>query len=209
MKTILLLIKRDLFLSFKKGSGTGNIIAFFAISSLLFAFGVGYKPDLLKNIGYGVIWVSALLSSMIAIPQIFDEDFEDGSLALIFLQGHLLESIILAKIISHWIISCLPLIIIAPLISAWFDIEDNSLQIMLSLLVGTPTLCVIASLGSALTLGIKRVGNLIGIIVLPLYIPVLIFGANSNISILLALLLLMLPVGVFASSLAIKMALEN
>lgn len=209
MKTILLLIKRDLFLAFKKGSGTGNIIAFFAISSLLFAFGVGYKPDLLKNIGSGVIWVSALLSSMIAIPQIFDEDFEDGSLALIFLQGHLLESIILAKIISHWIISCLPLIIISPLISAWFDIEDNSLQIMLSLLVGTPTLCVIATLGAALTLGIKRVGNLIGIIVLPLYIPVLIFGANSNISILLALLLLMLPVGVFASSLAIKMALEN
>lgn len=209
MKIILTLLKRDLFLAVKKGSGTGNILAFFAISSLLFAFGVGYKPDLLKNIGCGVIWVSALLSSMIAIPQIFDEDFEDGSLALMFLQGHLLEIIILAKVISHWIISCLPLIIITPFIAAWFDIEKNSFQIIASLLIGTPTLCIIGLMGSALTLGIKRAGNLIGIIVLPLYIPVLIFGANFNIVILFALLLLMLPVGIFASSLAVKTALEN
>jgi heme exporter protein B len=209
LKIILILIKRDLFLAFKKGSGTGNILAFFAISSLLFAFGVGSKPDLLKNIGSGVIWVAALLSSMIAIPHIFDEDFEDGSLSLIFLQGHLLESVILAKVISHWLISCLPLIIITPLISAWFDVENNALQIILSLLIGTPTLCVIGTMGAALTLGVKRAGNLIGIIVLPLYIPVLIFGANFNIAILCALFLLMLPVGIFATSVAIKMALEN
>jgi len=201
------LIKQDLVLAFKKGSGASNLIIFFIISSVLFAFGVGSKPELLQSIGTGVIWVSALLSSMIAIPKIFDEDFEDGSLALIFLQGHLSEVIIISKIISHWITSCLPLVIITPFLCMLFNIEDNTVNIMLSLTIGTPILCIIGAMGAALTLGIKRVGNLIGIIILPLYIPTLIFGVNSNIMMLFAILLIMLPIGVVACSFAVKTAL--
>ena len=207
MKVISILVKRDLLLALKKGSGTGNIISFFFISAILFAFGIGSEPEKLKSIGVGTIWVCALLSSMIAIPKIFEEDYEDGSLAQIFLQGHLTEIIILSKIISHWLTSCLPLILITPFISMLFNIEDKIPSIMLSLTIGTPILCAIGTMGAALTLGVKNVGNLIGVIILPLYIPTLIFGVSSNIAILLAILLLMLPVGIIATGAAVKAAL--
>ncbi|PIR39634.1 MAG: heme exporter protein CcmB [Alphaproteobacteria bacterium CG11_big_fil_rev_8_21_14_0_20_39_49] len=207
MNIMLILIKRDLLLAAKKGSGTGNIIAFFIISSILFAFGTGSEPDKLKSIGTGTIWVCALLSSMMAIPKIFDEDYEDGSLAQIFLQGHLTEIVILSKIISHWIISCLPLILITPFIAMLFNIENNTSSIMLSLAIGTPILCSIGIMGAALTLGVKRAGNLIGIIILPLYIPTMIFGVSANIKMLLSVLLLMLPIAILATGTAIKEAL--
>lgn len=207
MNIPLTIIKQDILLAFKKGSGTWNIIAFFTISTVLFAFGIGTESNLLKNIGAAVIWVCALLSSMMAAPKIFDEDYEDGTLSLMFLQGHLPEIIIISKIISNWITSSLPLIIISPFLAMLFNIEEKALSIMLSLLVGTPTIFIIGTLGAALTLGIKRAGNLIGIIILPLYIPTLIFGVNGNIPMLIAILLIMLPVGVIASSLAVKIAI--
>jgi heme exporter protein B len=151
---------------------------------------------------------------MLAIPGIFDDDYEDGTLAGLYLQGLLPEVIVLARICSGWLIYCLPLIIITPLLVILFHIEEKTESLMLSLLIGTPALYIIGAVGAALTLGIKRGGGLLGIIVLPLYIPILIFGVAAvdnlqNILFLLGVLLLMLPVGVVAAAGAVRMALEE
>jgi heme exporter protein B len=219
MSAFITIVRHDLKLAFKKGSGTLNLLAFFVISASLFPFGIGSESGVLMDVGAGIIWVCALLASMLAIPNIFDEDYEDGSLAGLLLQGLLPEYIVLAKIASSWLISSIPLIIISPFLATLFHIEGKITQILLTLLIGTPTLCIIGTIGSALTLGLKKAGGLIGIIVLPLYIPVLIFGVGaveapqesfmSNILFLIGLFLLMLPVGVMAAAGAVKMALEE
>jgi heme exporter protein B len=218
MSAFVTIISRDLKLAFKKGGGTLNLLAFFVISAALFPFGIGSESAVLSDVGSGIIWVCALFSSMLSVPGIFDEDYEDGSLAGMLLQGLLPESIILAKIISNWLISSLPLIIITPFLATLFHIENKALLLVVTLLAGTPTLCIIGTVGAALTLGLKRGGGLLGIIVLPLYIPVLIFGVGAieadgtftpNILFLLGLLLLMLPVGVVAAAGAVTMAVEE
>jgi len=209
MRTFLIIAAQDIKLAFKKGSGTANLLAFFIVSATLFPFGIGPESEILQSIGVGVIWVCALLASMLSIPKLFEEDYEDGTLAQLFLQGHLLEITVLSKIFSHWLLSCLPLIAVTPLLAAFFHIEENIWPLLLSLLIGTPTLAAISSIGASLTLGLKRGSSLIAILVLPLYIPVLIFGVAGDTPLLLALLLLMLPISLLACSAAVKMALED
>lgn len=211
------LLKRDIKLSFRKGSGAIGLLMFFVISVSLFPFGIGSDLAILDRTGEGIIWVCALLSSMLSIPYIFEEDFEDGSLSQLLLQGFLPEKIILSKIISHLIISGLPLVIVAPILAVFLNISGEKMILLLAALAtGMPVLSMIGSIGAALTIGLKRGGGLISILVLPLYIPILIFGVGlveggdekflSNISIMAGLLLFMLPVSVFACSAAVKEA---
>src|SRR5690606_36756175 len=125
----------------------------------------------------GVIWVCALLTSMLSLPMIFSRDYEDGMLEQFLLQGHTPETIAIAKIIAHWCIACLPLIVISPLIAYMFQLgEEYIIKTLISLIIGTPILSLIGATGAALTLGAKRASGLLGLLVLPLYIPVLIFG---------------------------------
>ncbi|MCE3233214.1 MAG: ABC-type transport system involved in cytochrome c biosis, permease component [Rickettsiaceae bacterium] len=202
------IVKNDLKLACTRGGATINLLVFFIISAALFPFAIGSENTVLMSIGAGVIWVCALLASMLVIAFIFDEDYEDGTLANILLQGVLPEVLVLSRIFSNWLTCGLPLIVVTPLLTILFNIENQIPRLLISLLIGTPTLCVISTLAAALTLGLKKGGGLIGIIVLPLYIPVLIFGAVSNNLLLLGILFFMLPVGVLAAAAAIRAAVE-
>lgn len=219
MRIFLTIIKRDLALAFKKGSGTLTLVAFFVIAASLFAFGVGPEPELLNSVSTGVIWVCALLASMLGLPRLFEEDYEDGSLAQLMLQQALPEVVVMAKILAHWLASGVPLVLAVPLIAMLLNVDGQAVGLLtLSLLVGTLVLSMIGAVGASLTLGLKRGGGLVGVLVLPLYIPVLIFGVaasaqgadfSSNFSLLAGLVLLMLPVSVIASTAAVKMAAQE
>jgi heme exporter protein B len=217
MNAFFTIVKYDLKLAARKGGSVINLLAFFVIAATLFPFGIGSESGLLMQIGAGVIWVCALLASMLSIFDFFDEIYENGSLAQLLLQGIMPEYIVLAKMFSCWLINILPLIIISPFLAILFNIEAKIWPLFLALLAGTPTLCVLGALGAALTLGLKRAGGLVGIIILPLYIPVLIFGVGainnddfqSNVLLLIGLLLFMLPVGVIACAAAVKIAIED
>ncbi len=216
MKIFLAIVTHDIKLSFKKGSEAFNLLAFYLISASLFVFAIGADVTFLQKIGSGIIWVCALLASMLGVSRVFDEDYKDGSLAQIFLQGSLPEVIISAKILAHWLVTGLPIVILSPLVGLMLGISDIDL-LLFSLVVGTPVLSMITCVGAALTLGLSRGGGLVGLLILPLYIPVLIFGvgvfsenaALPNLMLLFGLGLFMLPVSVIAASFAIKFALED
>lgn len=153
---------------------------FFVIVVSLFPLGIGPERETLRTIAPGVVWVAALLASMLSLGRLFGNDYQDGSLEQILLtpQPHYL--IVLAKILSHWVISEVPLILVAPLLGVQFGLAQNTLKVMaISLLLGTPVLSLIGAIGAALTLGLRAANVLVALLVLPLYIPVLIFGAGA------------------------------
>ncbi len=217
MKLFSSIIKRDFRLIFRGRGAFINYLMFFVVSAVLFPFGVGPDNDILAQIGVGVICVCALLTSLLSAPLIFDEDYEDGSLAQLFLQGYLPEFIVLSKIFSHWLTAGLPIVLVAPLLSLFFHIEHKIPYMLITLLVATPTLSMIGSVGAALTLGLKRVGGLLGVLTLPLYIPVLIFAVSAvdsdkfyeSIMFLIGIFLLMVPVSIYASVFGVNAALED
>lgn len=217
MSIITLLIKHDIKVAFKRAGNLMNLIAFFVIAASIFPFAIGSDAEVLKLIGVGIIWVCVLLSSILAVPYIFEEDYEDGTLARLKLSGNMLELIMLAKIISHWLVNILPLIVIAPLLLFVFHSEEYAQKLAISMLVATPVISAIATVGAALTLGIKRGGGLVSILILPLYIPVLIFSAGSvfsagfwpEIMVVFALFLFIMPVSIFAAAAAVNLALED
>ena len=220
---ILSIIRHEMKLALSQGSGVANVLAFFVIAITLFAFALGPDKSLLSNVAPGIIWVCALLTVMLSLQSVFARDYEDGTLEILLMQGYLPEKVVFGKILSHWLLSCLPLILLSPVLGYMLQMEAAALpRLMLSLLAGTPTLSLIGGLGAALTLGTRRAAALLGLLVLPLYIPVLIFGistatpsvmANSNglspVWILVGLLLLMLPIGIVSCTLAIKAAMEE
>jgi heme exporter protein B len=153
---------------------------FFVLVVSLFPLGIGPEKETLRTIAPGVVWVAALLASMLSLGRIFGNDYQDGSLEQILLtpQPHYL--VVLAKILSHWVISEVPLVIVAPLLGVQFGLSENTLGVVaLSLLLGTPVLSLIGAIGAALTLGLRAANVLVALLVLPLYIPVLIFGAGA------------------------------
>ena len=153
---------------------------FFVIVVSLFPLGIGPERETLRTIAPGVVWVAALLASMLSLGRLFGNDYQDGSLEQILLtpQPHYL--VVLAKILSHWVISEVPLILVAPLLGVQFGLAQNTLKVMaISLLLGTPVLSLIGAIGAALTLGLRAANVLVALLVLPLYIPVLIFGAGA------------------------------
>ncbi len=215
------LVGRDLRLAQRHGFDSLLVVVFFVIAVVLFPFGVGPEPNILARIAAGIIWVAALLASMLSLERLLQADYEDGSLELLVLSPVPLEIIVLAKILAHWLTTGLPLIVAAPLLAVLLNMNGEGFAILvLALALGTPTLSLIGAVGAALILGSRRGGVLLSLLVLPLYIPILIFGVGAvdaaiagfafkaQILILAGLFLGTLALCPWASAAAIRQALE-
>ncbi len=175
-----ILIRRDLVLAMRRRSDVLTTLFFFVIVVSLFPLGIGPELDTLRLIAPGVFWVAALLASMLALEKLFAGDYEDGTLEQMLLAPEPVFVLVLGKVLAHWLITGLPLVLLSPLLGLQYDLPGETLQVMvLSLLLGTPALSLIGAIGAALTLGLRGGGVLISLLVLPLYIPVLIFGAGA------------------------------
>ena len=180
MSSFILLVKRDLHLAFRQGFDSLMVVAFFIIAVVLFPFGVGPEANILARIAAGTIWVAALLSSMLSLERLFQTDYDDGSLELLVLSPVALEVTVLAKVTAHWLTTGLPLLITAPLLAVMMQMPEQGYGVLLlGLALGTPTLSLIGAVGAALVLGSRRGGVLLSLLILPLYIPVLIFGVSA------------------------------
>ena len=215
------LVVRDLMLAWRRRADVLSTLFFFVIVISLFPLGIGAQPQLLRSIAPGVVWVAALLASMLSLNRLFAADYQDGTLEQLLVTPQPLFLIVLAKIFAQWLLSELPLVLIAPLVGAQFDLDGPALGVLVvSLLLGTPTLSLIGSIGAALTLGLRGGGVLIALLILPLYIPVLIFGAGAvdatiagvsgaaNLYLLGALLVVSLVFAPWATSAALRISLE-
>tara|TARA_R110000824_G_scaffold52692_4_gene146218 strand:+ start:152041 stop:152706 length:666 start_codon:yes stop_codon:yes gene_type:complete len=172
-------LRRELLVAFRSPGDVINPLMFFVIAVSLFPLGVGADTDFLREIAPGVIWVTALLAVMLSMDSLFRADFEDGSLEQLLLSPQPLYFIVLAKVCSHWLVSGLPLVILAPVLASMLALPEQGLfPLVLSLLIGTPVLTMIGAIGMALTVGLSRSGLLLAVLILPLYIPVLIFGTG-------------------------------
>ncbi len=173
------LLQRDLRLAIRAGGGFGLGLAFFLIVVVLIPFGVGPETQLLARIAPGVLWVASLLACLLSLDRIFALDYEDGSLDLLATSPLPLEGIVAVKALAHWLTTGLPLVLAAPLFGLLMSLPPQGyVPLFISLLLGTPALSIIGGFGAALTVGIKRGGLLLSLLVLPLYVPTLIFGAE-------------------------------
>jgi heme exporter protein B len=174
------IVWRDLILAWRRRADALSTLFFFVIVVSLFPLGIGPETELLKSIAPGVVWVAALLASMLSLGRLFANDYQDGTLEQLLLTPQPLYLVVLGKVAAQWVTSELPLVCIAPLLGAQFGLSNQALLILVvSLVLGTPVLSLMGSIGAALTLGLRSSSVLISILVLPLYIPVLIFGAGA------------------------------
>ncbi len=221
MSLFLAVIRRDMRLSLRQSTDSLMTLVFFVIAVVLFPFGVGPEPNVLARIGSGVIWVAALLASMLALERLFQADFEDGGLELLVLAPMPLEAVVLAKVAAHWLTAGLPLVIVSPLLGLLMNLPDDVFStLILALLLGTPALSLIGAIGAGLILGARRGGVLLSLLVLPLFIPILVFGvsaveaaaqglpAKASLLILGGLALGALALSPWAAAAAIRQALE-
>jgi len=215
------ILRRDLRLALRRGGDSLQPLLFFVIAAALFPLGVGPAPEILARIGTGVIWVLALLAVMLSLDRLYQADAEDGSLELFGQSVLPLELVALAKCAAHWLTSGLALVVASPLLALLLQLPGEATVVLaLALLLGTPTLTLIGSIGAALLLGARRGSVLLALLVLPLYIPVLIFGVSAvegevmglsgrpQLLILAAMLLAALALAPFASAAALRLALE-
>ncbi len=182
-KAFYILLKRDLILSFRQPAEVINPVLFFILVIILFPFAVGSDSKLLIEISTGIVWVSALLASMLSLDHIFKGDYDDGTLEEMVLSAHPTSILVLAKVFAHWIMTALPVIIISPILALMLGMPNTGIFILLiTLLLGTPVLSLVGAIGVGLTVGLKGGGVILSLLILPLYIPVLIFasGAVSN-----------------------------
>ncbi len=215
------IVRRDLRLALRQGMDSLMAVMFFVIAVVLFPLGVGPEPNILARIAAGVIWGAALLASMLSLERLFETDFEDGSLELLSLMPLPLEAVVMAKVTAHWLTTGLPLIVAAPLLAVLMNMDSSGFSVLiLALVLGTPSLSLIGAVGAALILGSRRGGMLLSLIVLPLFIPILIFGVSAvdaaisgfpvraQLLILGAFLLAALPLCPWTSAAALRQALE-
>lgn len=215
------IVGRDLRLALRQGMDSLMVVMFFVIAVVLFPFGVGPEPNVLARIAAGVIWVAALLASMLSLERLFQTDYDDGSLELLALQPVALEAAVLAKVTAHWLTTGLPLIVAAPLLAVLMNLPADGFAVLVAALaLGTPTLSLIGAIGAALILGSRRGGVLLALLVLPLFIPALIFGvgaveatlggfaARAQLLILAAMLLAALALAPWVGAAAIRQAIE-
>ncbi|MGZ8947648.1 MAG: heme exporter protein CcmB [Methylococcaceae bacterium] len=215
------IIRRDLVLALRRRSEIANPLLFFILVITLFPLGIGAQPHLLQAIAPGIIWVSALLAAMLSLDSLFRSDFDDGSLEQILLSSHPASILILGKIVAHWLVTGLPLLIVAPLLAVFLGMPNHSLGILLlTLLLGTPVLSLIGAIGVALTVGLRRGGMILSLLVLPLYVPVLIFASNAvemsgsglpvgaQINILIAMLLMASVLAPWPTAAALRMSVN-
>lgn len=179
-RTFAVVLRRDLTLALRRRAEIMNPLMFFVIVVTLFPLGLGPDPNLLQTLAPGVIWVAALLAAMLSLESMFHSDFEDGSLEQLIMSSNPLSLTILAKIIAHWLLTGLPLMILAPFLAVLLRMPSDAIPVLIvTLALGTPTLSLIGAIGVALTVGLRRGGVLVSLLILPLYIPVLIFGAGA------------------------------
>lgn len=175
-----LILKRDLVIAFRHRDDVMNPLIFFIIVVTLFPLGIGPEAEVLSRIAPGIIWVAALLATLLSLDRLFKSDFSDGSLEQMLLSPYPVFILVLAKISAHWLLTGLPLIFIAPLLAVFLHLEEASYSaLMITLLVGTPILSLLGAIGVALTVGIKKGGVLLSLLILPLYIPLLIFATSA------------------------------
>lgn len=221
MNAILAIMRRDLLIVMRRKSEVLTALFFFVIVSSLFPLGIGPEPVLLRKIAPGVLWVGALLATMLGLQRMFAADYADGTLEQMVISPTPLVSLIVGKIAAHWLVSGLPLVLVAPLLGLQFDLDADALGVlMLTLFLGTPLLSLVGSIGAALTLGVRGGGVLLSLLVLPLYIPTLIFGAGAveahisglgaggHLSLLAAIVLLAGLFAPWATAAALRIALE-
>ena len=175
-----LLVRRELRLAFRGGTDAMMGVIFFVLAAILFPFGVGPDAAILPRIGGGIIWVVALLAALLSLERMFAGDHEDGSLDLLYLSPVSLGQLALAKAIAHWLTSGVLLLIASPVLALLYNLPSSAfLPLVATMALGTPTLSLVGAIGAALTLGARRGGVLLALLLLPLYIPVLIFGAGA------------------------------
>ena len=215
------IIQRDLLLALRRRSDVATALLFFVIVASLFPLGIGAEPNLLRGIAPGVIWVAALLSSMLSLARLFAADHADGTLEQMVLSSAPLPVLVAGKIAAHWVVSGLPVVVLAPVLGLQFDLDAEALVVLtVGLLIGTPVLSLLGAIGAALTLGVRGGGALLSLLVLPLYIPTLIFGAGAvqahlsgqgaggHLSLLGALLAVTLFFAPWATTAALRISLE-
>ncbi|BBL76969.1 heme exporter protein CcmB [Methylomagnum ishizawai] len=180
LRAFLALLQRDLLLAFRHRGELVNPLLFFMIVVTLFPLGVSPEEALLRKIAPGVIWIAALLAALFSLENMFRSDFDDGALEQIALSPHPLAVLVLAKVLAHWLVSGLPMLLMAPVLALFLALPGPAVYALeITLLVGTPLLSLIGAIGVALTVGLRRGGVLLTLLVLPLYIPVLIFATNA------------------------------
>ena len=180
LETLLWIVRRDVTIAMRRRTDVFITLIFFVIVVSLFPLGIGPELDTLRMIAPGVMWVGALLASMLALEQLFSADHRDGTLEQMLLTPQPLSLLVVGKVIAHWLITGLPLVVMSPLLALQYDMHGETMWVMIvALLLGTPTLSLLGAIGAALTLGLRSGGVLVALLVLPLYIPVLIFGAGA------------------------------
>jgi heme exporter protein B len=215
------IVVRDLTLEWRRRTDIFSTLFFFVIVVSLFPLGIGPDMQLLRSVAPGVVWVAALLASMLALGRLFTNDYNDGTLEQLLISPQPVYLIVLGKVLALWLFSGIPLALIAPILGIQFGLQPNTLVVLvISLILGTPVLGLIGSIGAALTLGLRSGGVLISLLILPLYIPVLIFGAGAvdasivglspqaNLSLLGALLVLTLVFAPWATAAALRISME-
>lgn len=221
LATMRCVLVRDLRIALRRRADTAAALFFFVIVVSLFPLGVGPEPQLLRTMAPGVLWVAALLASMLSLGRLFADDHHDGTLEQLVLAACPLPLLVLAKVGAHWLVSGLMLALISPLLALQFGLDTSATGVMfVSLLLGTPLLSLIGAIGAALTVGVRGAGVLLSLLVLPLYVPVLIFGAGAveasaaglgiagHFSLLGAMLLMALFLAPWACAAALRIALD-
>jgi len=221
MQAFRLTLMRELTVAFRRWSDLLLPLVFFVIVCTLFPLAVGQNTELLQKVGPGAIWVAALLATLLSLNNLFREDFEDGSLEQLALSPEPLSVLLLAKTVAHWIVTELPLVLVAPVLALGFGMPTESMSgLMLTLLVGTPALSLIGAVGAALTAGLRGASGLLALLLLPLMVPVLIFGARATalaaegapiegpLYLLGAITLLALSLTPFATAAAVRVSLD-
>lgn len=221
MRGFALIVQRDLRIALRRKGDVLNVLVFFILVASLFPLGIGPEPEQLRAIAPGVVWVGALLAALLSLPRLFAADYADGTLEQMLVAPQPLVAIVLGKIAAHWLSTGLPLALAAPLIGLQYGLPAEVLLVLLaSLLLGTPVLSLLGAAGAALTLGARGAGALLGLLLLPLYVPVLVFGAgavaaamggldpSSHLSLLGAFLAVSSLFGPWAACAALRVALD-
>ena len=214
-------LRRDVLQALRRKSEVLTSVFFFVVVAALFPLGIGPELKTLRLVAPGILWVGALLASLLSLGRMFAADYQDGSLEQMALSPSSLTGLVVAKILAHWLLSGFPLVLLSPLLALLFDLDADAIGVMvLTLLVGTPLLSLIGSIGAALTLGVRGGDVLLSLLILPLYVPVLVFGAGAvqaqaaglgaaaHLSILMAMLVLAAFFSPWACAAALRIALE-
>jgi len=215
------LLRRDFLLAYRRRAELLQPLAFLLVVVTLFPLGVGPSPALLASIAPGVIWIAALLATVLSLDSLFRSDFEDGTLEQMVLSGQSLALIALARTVAHWLVAGLPIVLLSPLLAMWMNLPDEGLLILVeSLAIGTPVLSLIGAIGGALTVSLKRGGQLLSLLVFPLYVPLLILATNAvgsavtglpytgQLGLMIAGLIASLTLAPFATAAALKLSLS-